>query len=90
MATVSIPLAVPPELLAEIRTAAADTGLSQQDIIRQSVKAGLPKVREQFQAERKLKPLTKAEAKVAFGPNPEFDELERVMASRVPLPPEED
>jgi hypothetical protein len=87
MATVSVPLAIPPELLEEIRTAARDTGLSQADVMRQSMKAGLPKVRKQFQAERKLKPLTKEEARRAYAPDPEWDKLEAHMAGLPqPLP----
>lgn len=50
MATVSIPLAVPADLLEDIRRTAQDTGLSQADVMRQSMKAGLPKVRKQFKA----------------------------------------
>jgi hypothetical protein len=81
---------MPDDLLADIRAAARDTGLSQADVVRQSVKAGLPKIRKQFQAERKLKPFTKAESREAFGPDREWDSLEKAMASRAPLPPEED
>jgi hypothetical protein len=90
MASVSIPLAVPRDLLNEIRTAARDTGLSQADVMRQSMKAGLPKIRRQYHSARKLKPLTKREAKAAFGPDPEWDALENAMAGRVPPPPEAD
>jgi len=90
MATTPFPIAMPDDLLAEIRAAARDTGLSQADIVRQSVKAGLPKIRKQYQAERRLKPFTKQEAKRAFAPDPEWDALEKAMASRTPLPPEED
>jgi hypothetical protein len=81
---------MPEDLLADIRAAARDTGLSQADVVRQSVKAGLPKVRRRFRAERKLKPFTKAESRTAFGPDPEWDPVEKALASRVPLPPEED
>ena len=44
----TIPLAVPEDLAKEIRATARDTGLSQADVMRQSMKAGLPRVREQF------------------------------------------
>lgn len=50
MATVTIPLAVPVDLVDDIRTAARETGLSQADVMRQSMKAGLPKVRKKFKA----------------------------------------
>lgn len=39
---------MPDELLAEVRSTAELTGLSQQDIMRQSIKAGIGKVREAF------------------------------------------
>lgn len=90
MATTSIPLAVPPDLLEEIRTAARDTGLSQADVMRQSMKAGLPKVREQFKAQPKLKPFTEEEVRRAFAPDPYWDKLEEHMA-KLPKPlPEPD
>ena len=90
MATTPYPVAMPDDLLAEIKAAARDTGLSAADVIRQSVKAGLPKVREQFQGERKLKPFTIEEARRAFAPDPEWDKLEAHMAN-LPQPlPEED
>lgn len=81
---------MPDDLLADIRAAARDTGLSQADVVRQSVKAGLPKVRKQFRPERKLKPLSKEETRRAFAPDPEWDRLEEHMAS-LPQPiPEPD
>lgn len=82
MATTPFPIAMPDDLLAEIRAAARDTGLSQADIVRQSVKAGLPKIRKQYQAERRLKPFTKEEAKRAFGPDPEWDPIEEQLVRR--------
>lgn len=48
MAMVTIPLAVPVDLLDNIRTAARETGLSQADVMRQSMKAGLPTVRRRL------------------------------------------
>ena len=42
------PLVVPDELQQEIRSAARRTGLSMADIMRQSMKLGLPKLREQL------------------------------------------
>ncbi len=74
------PLVVPDDLQQEIRSAAQRTGLSMADIMRQSMKAGLPKVVEQF-AGTTLKPLTPEEAQLAYHtPNPEFDDLERHCA----------
>ncbi len=90
MATTPYPIAMPEELLAEVRRAARETGLSQADVIRQSVKAGLGKVRKQFQTPPKLRPFTKAEACRAFAPDPEWDALEAAMTSRVRPPPEDD
>ena len=44
----AIPLSMPDDLLKVVRETAKQTGLSQQDVMRQSIRAGLPKVREQF------------------------------------------
>ena len=90
MATTQYPLQVPDELLSEVRTAASEAGVSMADIMRQSMKIGLPKLREQFRSDRALKPFSKAEAKEAFGPNADFDRLESAMARRPVTKPEED
>jgi hypothetical protein len=75
------PLVVPEELQQEIRSAAQQTGLSMADIMRQSMKAGLPKVVKKY-GRTVLKPLTAEEARLAYQtPNPEFDDLERHCAS---------
>jgi len=42
------PLALPPDLLAEVRRTAKATGLSMADAMRQSMKLGLPKLKEQL------------------------------------------
>ena len=84
MKTDTYPLAVPPDLLGEVRQASLDLGLSMADIMRQSMKLGLPKLREQLSPDplRKLKPLSKAESRRCYQrPNPEFDELEHHLAS---------
>lgn len=73
---------MPRELLEEVRAAARDTGLSQQDVVRQSLKAGLPKVRKQFALVPNLKPFTKNEVKRAFGPDPEWDPIEERIVRR--------
>jgi hypothetical protein len=52
MATTPLPLAMPEDLLKEVRTVASETGLSNADVIRQSIKLGLPKLREQLRTER--------------------------------------
>ncbi len=74
------PLVVPDELQQQIRSASQRTGLSMANIMRQSMKAGLPKVLEQF-GPTTLKPMTAAEARLAYQtPNREFDALERHCA----------
>lgn len=44
MAYETVPLAIPEELLSEIRTAADRLGLSMADVMRQSTKLGLPEL----------------------------------------------
>jgi hypothetical protein len=59
------------------------------DIMRQSMKLGLPKLREQLAPEppKNLKPLSKAESRRCYQqPNHEFDALEHHLAS-LPSPP---
>ena len=48
MKSATYPLAMPNDLLDEIRHTAKATGLSMADAMRQSVKPGLPKLREQL------------------------------------------
>jgi hypothetical protein len=48
MKTDTYPLAMPPDLLGEVRQASQDLGLSMADIMRQSMKLGLPKLRDQL------------------------------------------
>ena len=38
-------LAMPPDLLLEVRRVAAETGISMADAMRQSIKIGLPELR---------------------------------------------
>ena len=78
------PLALPSELLGEVRETAKKTGLSMADAMRQSMRLGLPRLREQLAASRILKPLTAAEAREAFAPDPEWDRLAAAMA-RLPI-----
>jgi hypothetical protein len=83
------PLAVPSELLAELRECAEVTGLSVADTMRQSMKLGLPKLRAHLSTGH-LKPFSKTERRLAFhAPNPEFDELEHHCASLPKRLPEE-
>jgi hypothetical protein len=86
MKTDTYPLAVPPDLLGEVRQASRDLGLSMADIMRQSMKLGLPKLRDQL-SPKNLKPMSKAEARRCYRqPNREFDALEHHLAS-LPSPP---
>ncbi len=83
------PLAVPPELLGEVRQASRDLGLSMADIMRQSMKLGLPKLRRQLSTDplKNLKPLSRAESRRCYRqPNREFDALEHHLAG-LPSPP---
>jgi hypothetical protein len=61
------------------------------DIMRQSMKLGLPELREQLSPDplENLKPLSKAKSRRCYRqPNPEFDALEHHLAS-LPSPPPE-
>jgi hypothetical protein len=83
------PLAISDELLTEVRATSVATGLSMADAMRQSMKLGLPSLRKRLVRKTRragaVKPFTKAEAKRAFGPDREWDKLERAMACR-PVP----
>jgi hypothetical protein len=88
MKTATYPLAMPKDLLNEVRTVAKATGLSLADAMRQSMRLGLPKLREQLCANR-LTPLTPQECRQCWGtPDPEFDALEAAMAkpAKHPVP----
>ena len=94
MKSETVPLAMPPDLLKEIRQAAKKTGLSMADAMRQSMKLGLPKLIQDLSMEqvlKNLKPMTREEERQCWEePNPEFDALEHHCAS-LPQPlPEED
>ena len=80
MSSNTVPLAVPEDLYAEVKSTATDTHLSLADVMRQSMKLGLPKLREQLKAEHGLKPFTAAERKAAFAPDPEWDKVESAFA----------
>lgn len=82
MKTTPYPLAIPEDLLGEVRETAAATGLSVAAAMRQSMKLGLPKLREQLAPALTLKPFTAAEAKRAFGPDAEGDALAARLARR--------
>lgn len=83
MKSETYPLALPPALLGEVRQTAKATGLSLADAMRQSLKLGLPKLREQL-ATAPLKPFTPKETREAFAQDPEWDAVTAAM-SRLPL-----
>ena len=89
MKSETYPLAMPAELLTEVRDTAKKTGLSVADAMRQSMKLGLPKLREQLGRLEPLKPFTASESRQAFAPDPEWDNLEATMA-RLPVEPQEE
>ena len=89
MKTDTYPLAVPPDLLGDVRQASQDLGLSMADIMRQSMRLGLPKLREQLCPDplKNLKPLSRAGSRRCYQrPNREFDALEHHLAG-LPSPP---
>lgn len=89
MKTDTYPLAVPADLLGEVRQASQDLGLSMADIMRQSMRLGLPKLREQLSPDplKDMKPLSRAESRRCYQqPNHEFDALEHHLAG-LPSPP---
>ena len=79
------PLTLPADLAGEVRRTAKETGLSMADAMRQSLKFGLPKLREHLAANQ-LKPFTKQECRECWQtPDPEFDALAAHCAS-LPVP----
>jgi hypothetical protein len=82
------PLAVPNELLKEVQQTAEATGLSMADAMRQSMRLGLPKLREQLGAAR-VRPFTATEIKAAFKPDKEWEAFEAAMTNAPASPPEE-
>jgi hypothetical protein len=82
------PLAMPPDLLDDVRRTASDTGLSMADAMRQSMRLGLPRLREQLSASP-LKPLTRREVQRAFKEDAEWEAFESAMTNVPVTPPEE-
>jgi|ERR1043166_5362329 hypothetical protein len=69
-----IPLSVPDALLVEIRDTAKQTHLSVQDVLRQSAKLGMPKLRELAVARRDgLAPLSDEALAAAYAKMSEAD-----------------
>jgi hypothetical protein len=82
------PLAMPRELLEEVRQTAKATGLSMADAMRQSMKLGLPKLRDQLGSSA-FKPLSAKEVKAAFKPDKDWEAFESAMTNVAISPPEE-
>ena len=99
MAMSTIPLAMPADLLNEVKRTAEETSLSSADIMRQAIKAGLPQVKAALAPKSVLdglNPFTKAESEQCWGKSEpddphrkEFDALSAHCA-RLPVPPPED
>jgi hypothetical protein len=62
-----IPISMPDELLDLIRAVAAETNLSQQDVIRQGLRLGIPKLRDVFDTSKVAE-----DTIVKLGPAPEI------------------
>ncbi len=86
MRSETYPLAMPEDLLQEIRETAQATGLSMADAMRQSMRLGLPKLKAELSG---LKPFTAEECRQAFGPDKEWDDLAAAM-TKLPFPKPED
>lgn len=82
MKNVTLPLMLPTELLGQIRRTAREGGLSLADAVQRSIRLGLPGLRHELASRgvNPLKPFTRAEARQAFAPDPEWDALAAVMA----------
>jgi hypothetical protein len=83
----TFPLAMPQNLLREVRAVAKDTGLSLADTMRQSMKLGLPKLREDL-ATAKVTNVTPLPALVArklyAQPDDDNDSIQQFMAVQSP------
>lgn len=82
------PLAMPGDLLNEVRQTAKETGLSMADAMRQSMKLGLPRLREQLSSAQ-AKPFTANEIKAAFKKDLEWEAFESAMTNAPISAPEE-
>jgi hypothetical protein len=88
MRTETYPLAIPEELLREIRKTAKQTGLSMADAMRQAMKLGLPRLKAELSGQN-LKPLTPEEIRNVYGPDPEWDALTAAAVKASAFPKEE-
>lgn len=81
MKTITYPVGLPEELYSAIQQTANETSLSMADAIRQSIKLGLPKLREKLSGGQ-VRPMTREEAREAYAPDAEWDNLESAMTKR--------
>ncbi|MCZ7636142.1 MAG: hypothetical protein M5U12_08955 [Verrucomicrobia bacterium] len=86
MKTETYPLAMPSELLTEVRRTAKETGLSLPEAMREGLKLGLPKLREQLAVGRvtNVPPLSPSAARRLYS-TPDDDEaaIKLFMAAQV-------
>lgn len=81
----TVPLAMPEKLLREVRAVAKDTGLSMADAMRQSMKLGLPKLREELGTRRltNVAPLPAAVARKLYSlEDDDSDSIQQFMAAQ--------
>jgi hypothetical protein len=85
MKSVTYPLAMPVDLLDELKQAAKESGLSTAATIRQSAKLGLPKFREQTASGRitNVAPLPSSVARKLYAEREEdMDSIRRFIAAQ--------
>jgi hypothetical protein len=85
MKSETYPLAVPPDLLLEVRRTAKETGLSLAEAMRQSLRLGLPKLRDQLAVGRvtNVEPLLPAAARRLYSiPDDDEAEIRLFMAAQ--------
>ena len=83
MKSETYPLALPPALLGEVRKTAKQTGLSLADAMRQSLKLGLPRLREQLAVGRitNVAPLSEEVARRLYSESDDDAEAIRLFAA---------
>lgn len=70
-----------------LQSASEETGQSINQLIVRCVEERLPALRAELSPAKGLRPFTKAEARRAFAPDPEWEKLEAAMSRRrVPRP----
>ena len=77
MSQVTYPLGLSEELLAEVKHAAKETGLSSADVIRQAIKFGIPRVRQAVSREEDMsEALAETWEKLGPAPRVNYDAIE--------------